>query len=71
MNDQIFWEWLYWFDGQMEGKKVALLIYNLSAHKSGLEIVKEEGDLQNVEVIFLLVNAMSYCQPLDQGIIRS
>jgi hypothetical protein len=71
MNAQIFREWLYWFDSQMEGRKVALLIDNFSAHESGLEIVKEEGGLQNVQVFFLPANATSYCQPLDQGIIRS
>jgi hypothetical protein len=71
MNAQLFREWLYWFDAHMEGKKVALLIDNFSAHESGLEIVKNEGGLKNVEVIFLPVNATSYCQPLDQGIIRS
>jgi hypothetical protein len=71
MNAQIFREWLYWFDAKMEGRKVALLIDNFSAHESGLEIVKKEGGLSNVEVIFLPVNATSYCQPLDQDIIRS
>jgi hypothetical protein len=71
INAQIFREWLYWFDARMAGRKVALLIDNFSAHESGLEIVKEEGGLANIEVIFLPVNATSYCQPLDQGIIRS
>ncbi len=50
---------------------MALLIDNFSAHESGLEIVKGGGGLSNVEVIFLLVYATSYCQPLDQGIIHS
>ncbi len=55
----------------MESRKVALLIDNFPAHESGLQIVKEEGGLKNMEVIFLPVNAISYCQPLDQEVIRS
>ncbi len=50
---------------------MALLVDDFPAHKSGLEIVKVEGELSSVEVIFLSINATSYCQPLDQGIIRS
>jgi hypothetical protein len=71
MNAQVFREWLYWFDSRMEGGKVAHLIDNYSAHESGLEMVQEEVGLENVEAIFLPVNATSYCQPLDHRIIRS
>jgi hypothetical protein len=71
MNAQDFRERLYWLVARIEGRKEALLVDSFSAHKSGLEIVKGEWGLFNVEVTFLLVNATSYCQPLDQGIIRS
>ncbi len=71
MNSEIFQEWLFLFYACMEGRKVALLIGSFSVHKSGLEIVVIVSRLQNVEVIFLPVNATSFCQPLDQGIIRS
>jgi hypothetical protein len=71
MNSEIFQEWLFWFDACMEGRKVALLIDSFSAQESGPEMVVAAGGLQNVEVIFLPVNATSFCQPLDQGIIRS
>ncbi len=55
MIAQIFQEWLYWFDAQMEGRIVALLIDDFSAHESGLEIVKEEGD-------YLMSSNLSSCQ---------
>jgi hypothetical protein len=71
MNAEIFVEWLFWLDARMAGRKIALLIDSFSAHERGLEIVRAEGGLENVEVIFLPVNATSVCQPLDQGIIRS
>jgi hypothetical protein len=71
MNAQNVVEWLYWLDAQMAGRKITLSLDNFSAHESGLEIVKAEGGLENVEVNFLPVNAMSVCQPLDHGIIRS
>ncbi len=70
MNAEIFVEWLYWLDAHMMGRKIALQLDSFSAHESGLEIIKAEGGLQNVEVIVLPVNATSVYQPLDQGIIR-
>jgi hypothetical protein len=68
MNAAIFMEWLYCFDAKMAGQKVALILDNFSAHESDGEMVKAEGGLQNVEEIFLPVNASSFCQCLDQGI---
>jgi hypothetical protein len=55
----------------MMGWKVVLLLDSSSAHESGLEMIKAKGGMQNVEVIFLLVNATSFCQPLNQCIIGS
>ena len=32
MNTEIMSDWLRWFDNQMEGRKVVLLMDNFSAH---------------------------------------
>ncbi|KAE8240346.1 hypothetical protein A4X13_0g7846 [Tilletia indica] len=64
MTGQMFKEWLAWFDDQMEGRKVCLLLDNASSHDSSVET-------RNVELIFLPPNTTSVIQPLDQGIIRS
>ena len=60
-----------WFNAQMFGRKVLLLVDNLSSHISSLEQVKEEAGLRNTRVEFLPTNTTSKFQPLDQGIIRN
>ena len=70
MTGKIFREWLIWFNLQMTGRKVLLLIDGFSAHKAGIALLQEERiELQNVTILFLPENATSLCQPLDQGII--
>lgn len=72
MTTQIMCEWLRWFDGNMHGRKVVLIMDNFSAHIVALNKLKEEGFiLANTEVIFLPPNTTSVFQPLDQGIIRT
>ena len=73
MTGVIFKEYLLWFDIQVEGRKVVLLIDGFSAHKTGLDLLLEAcpTGLRNTTVIFLPANATSICQPLDQGIIRA
>ena len=73
MTGVIFKEYLLWFDIQVEGRKVVLLIDGFSAHKTGLDLLLEARPtgLRNTTVIFLPANATSICQPLDQGIIRA
>lgn len=69
MTRTIFSEWLLWFDKQMEGIKVVLLMDNFSAHKK----VSEETSpaLQNTLIIWLPANSTTCYQPLDQGTIRT
>lgn len=71
MTSVIFKEWLFWFDSQMTGRKVLLLLDNFSAHeKAGNEAI-DEGLLHNTRLLFLPPNSTSLFQPLDQGIIHN
>ena len=70
MSGDIFRKYLRWFNDNVS-RKVVLLIDNFSAHQSGWNIIIAEGGLFNVSVIFLSVDAISLCQPLDQGIISA
>ena len=49
-----------------DGRKVALLIDNCSAHRAALV-----DELTNIELIFLPPHTTSIIQPCDQGIIRN
>ncbi|KAI7684266.1 hypothetical protein KC319_g66 [Hortaea werneckii] len=72
MTGPIFEEWLRWFDRQMTGRKVVLLLDNFSAHSSAyneLCAFPSEFGLQNTEIVWLLLNSTSKTQPLDQRII--
>jgi hypothetical protein len=69
MTGKIMEEWLRWFDNQMSGRKVALLMDNFSAHEAALENMGSE--LNNTLVIWLPARSTSKYQPLDQGIIRT
>ena len=42
MTGKIFKEYLLWFDGQMAGRQVLLLIDGFSAHHAGLNLFHEE-----------------------------
>jgi hypothetical protein len=67
-------DWLKWFDSQMAGRKVILLLDNFSAHTaavSELEALPAGSGLTNTEICFLPPNATSRLQPLDQGIIAA
>ena len=73
MTGIMFEEYLRWFDEQMADRKVCLLIDELVAHKDGVIFLPSERPegLANTTVIFLPVKPTSFCQPLEQGIIRS
>jgi hypothetical protein len=65
MNTSIMEEWLEWFDRQMDGPKVLLLLDNFSAHECALDSLEQK----DVCVEFLPPDTTSLCQPCDQGII--
>lgn len=72
MNSEIMEEWLHWFDSQMTGRKVVLLMDNFSAHETAVKAIRNTNlQLQNTLIIWLPANSTSRFQPLDQGIIQS
>jgi hypothetical protein len=74
MTTGIMVDWLLWFDKQMRGRKVLLLMDNFSAHVAAvneLEAMPQGLGLKNTEVVFLPPNSTSKLQPLNQGIIAS
>ena len=74
MTAVIFIEYLRWFDAQMAGRKVLLLVDGFSAHKSGIQQLQELADdtgLRNTTVEVLPPNTTSIYQPMDQGIINN
>jgi len=74
MTTAIMVDWLQWFDRQMSGRKVLLLMDNFSAHLAAvneLEAMPLGSGLKNTEVVFLPPNTTSKLQPLDQGIIAA
>jgi hypothetical protein len=71
MTYQIIKEYLKDFDNRMRGQKVLLLIDNFSAYELGIKLIEEAKLLKNTKVIWLLANATSIYQPLDQGIIQT
>jgi len=74
MTTEIMVDWLRWFDKQMSGRQVLLLMDNFSAHLAAineLELMPKGLGLENTEVVFLPPNTTSRLQPLDQGIIAS
>jgi hypothetical protein len=66
----IFIDFLRWFDRQMSGRNVVLLMDNFSAHQAAVTEIQSSGyPLQNTLIIWLPANSTSRYQPLDQGII--
>ena len=71
VTTKVFTEFLRWFDKQMTGRKVALLMDNFSAHQTASAEIDASGfSLQNTLIIWLPPNSTSKYQPLDQGIIN-
>ena len=66
MDSELFEEWVREQDRKfsLEGRKVALVIDNSTAHPI-------TGNLKSVTLYFLHPNKTSCLQPMDQGVIRS
>jgi hypothetical protein len=71
MTGLICQEFLKWFDNQMRGRKVLLLLDNFSGHELGLRLAEADIILQNTRVVWLPPNTTSHWQPMDQGIIAA
>ena len=73
MTGILFEEYVRWFDGQMTGRNVCLLVDELSAHVAGKELLSWDlpESLANIKLVLFPTNTPSVHQPLDQGIIRS
>ena len=73
MTTSVMLEYLRWFDCQMQGRQVILLMDNFSAHECAVSQLEQMGTdgLQNTQCIWLPANATSIHQPLDQGIIAA
>jgi hypothetical protein len=69
MTAVICHEFLQWFDQQMRGRKVLLLMDNFSGHELAVQLIGGVDSLQNTKVRWLPKNTTSCWQPLDQGII--
>jgi hypothetical protein len=69
MTTEICIEWLLWFDQRMRGRKVLLLMDNLSAHEAAVGAL--QGQLRNTQVEFLRKDPNSVQQPCEQGIVHS
>ena len=65
MTAILFQEWLRYFDEQMHGWKVLLLLDNAPSH------VVAGVELRNTTIKFLPPNTTSRLQPCDAGIIAS
>ena len=73
MTGLLFEEYIQWFDRQMAGRKVCLLVDELPTHVTGAEILRSESPvgLENTRLILFPTNTPSIRQPLEQGITRS
>jgi DDE superfamily endonuclease/Tc5 transposase DNA-binding domain len=69
MTGLICEEFLRWFDNQMRGRKVLLLMDNFSAHGLATDLVGGLEGLENTRILWLPENTTSHWQPMDQGII--
>ena len=76
MNKKFFCEWIDTFNGQNQGRCIALIMDNASAHMITAGTEREMQGLKvrclsHMTVIYLPANTISVVQPCDQGIIRS
>ena len=69
----LFGEYVRWFDRQMAGRDVCLLVDEFAAHVTGAEFLRCESPdgLENTRLILFPTNTPSVHQPFEQGIIRS
>ena len=73
MSCLVFPEYLSWFDSQMAGRKVCLLVDDFSAHTAGIQFLppKHLDGLQNTRVHVLPTSHIPISHPMVQGIMQS
>ena len=73
MSCLVFTEYLSWFDNQMAGRKVCLLIDDFSAHTIGIQFISPDhlDGLQNTRIHVLPTSYIPISHPMDRGITRS
>ena len=73
MTGILFEEYIRWFDKQMTGRDVCLLVDDFSAHVTGAELLRvgSPNGLKNTKLILFPTNTPSVHQPLELGIVRS
>ena len=74
MTGVLMEQWLRWFDNQIAGRKVVLIMDNFSAHQAAVDAIQavpSEFGLRNTEIVWLPPNTTSKTQPLDQGIVSA
>ncbi|EPY50412.1 hypothetical protein SPOG_05200 [Schizosaccharomyces cryophilus OY26] len=72
MSDSIMEEWLRWFDSQMKGRNVLLLLDSSSIHQTSIQNIRNSKyPLNNVLVVLLPPNMTSISNPCEQGISKT
>ena len=73
VSGMVFAEYLSWFDSQMAGRKVCLLVDDFSAHTAGIQFIppKHLDGLQNTRVHVLPPRYVPVSHPMVHGIVRS
>ena len=73
MSCLVFPEYLSWFDSQMAGRKVCLLVDDFSAHTAGIQFLppKHLDGLQNTRIHVLPTSHIPISHPMVQGIMQS
>lgn len=68
MTSKIFYDWLLWFDGQMNNRKVLLLMDRSVAHEAAVEDAKNHAALRNTRIGWLPRTSTAALQPVNLGI---
>ena len=73
MSGLVFADYIKWFDDQMAGRKVCLLVDDYSAHTAGVQFIPTEPPegLKNTRIIVLPTSYIPISHPMGQGIIQS
>ncbi|EPX73479.1 ARS-binding protein [Schizosaccharomyces octosporus yFS286] len=72
MTLTIMKKWLRWFDANMEGRKVLLVLDNSDVHRLAVESIRcSSHAFQNTTIIFLPSNSTNVYQPFELGVFNA